>query len=350
MGQRLALPGKVTQLELEEDQSMNAEAVEGKDVEEAPGRITIGLYNIGLSCCLNSLLQMFFMNTDFTAILRRIQVPEGATERRESVPYQMLLLLEQMQHSRRRAVHPLGLARCLSKHNVQFFVLYDAAQLFQILWNLIKTQITIEDLAKRLIGLYTIRVQEYLVCQKCLLETKRDSNMISLPLPMFNYSSCAIRTLEDSLRCFFEPEQLTESNTCHCEECGRKTRSLKVIKYLPQILTLHLKRFCCKKSSRTQKISHFLSFPQSLDFNQILTPEHCSLDAEEKADWLYELFAVIAHSGSASFGHYCAYIWRRTEPRWYCFNDSSVCQVSWDDVKWISLFLSYPAAGLEVGK
>lgn len=31
----------------------------------------IGLYNIGLSCCLNSVLQVFFMNLRFTAILRR---------------------------------------------------------------------------------------------------------------------------------------------------------------------------------------------------------------------------------------------------------------------------------------
>lgn len=31
----------------------------------------IGLYNVGHSCCLNSLLQVFFMNIRFTRILRR---------------------------------------------------------------------------------------------------------------------------------------------------------------------------------------------------------------------------------------------------------------------------------------
>lgn len=31
----------------------------------------VGLYNLGLTCCLNSLLQVFFMNIHFTRILRR---------------------------------------------------------------------------------------------------------------------------------------------------------------------------------------------------------------------------------------------------------------------------------------
>lgn len=46
-----------------------------------------------------------------------------------------------------------------------------------------------------------------------------------------------------------------------------------------------------------------------------------------QAAWQYELFAVVAHSGSTSYGHYCAYIRSLTERKWYCFNDSEVCQV-----------------------
>lgn len=295
----------------------------------------IGLYDMGLSCCLNSLLQVFFMNIHFTVILRRIKVPTVHTEQKKSVPYQMLLLLEQMQRSKQRAVYPQELVRCLTLHNLKLFVQYDAAQLFLSLWNLIKSQITDGQLADRLTTLYTIRVQEYLVCQKCSFETKRDSNMLTLPLPMFNSCSQQLTTLEDSLRCFFQPEQLTDSNMCLCEQCERKTPCLQGMRLtcLPHTLTLHLKRFYYRKSSWTQKISYSLPFPQSLDFNQILTQEQCHPDAKEKADWQYDLFGVVAHSGLASFGHYCAYIWSLTEGKWYCFNDSSVCQVSWDDVK-----------------
>ncbi|XP_074839864.1 ubl carboxyl-terminal hydrolase 18 isoform X2 [Carettochelys insculpta] len=274
----------------------------------------VGLYNMGLSCCLNSLLQVFFMNMYFTVILRRIRVPVGHAERRKSVPYQMLLLLEQMQRSKQRAVYPQELVRCLALHNLKLFVQYDAAQLFLSLWNLIKSQITDRVLADHLTRLYTIRVQEYLVCQKCSFETRRDSSMLTLPLPMVNSSSQRLKTLEDSLHCFFQPEQLTDTNMCLCEQCEQKTS-------------------CLQNSTRTQKISYALPFPQSLDFNQILTQEQCHTNAKEKADWQYDLFGVVAHSGLASFGHYCAYIRSLTDCKWYCFNDSSVCQVSWDDVK-----------------
>lgn len=52
-----------------------------------------------------------------------------------------------------------------------------------------------------------------------------------------------------------------------------------------------------------------------------------SLCVSLQATWQYELFAVVAHTGSTSCGHYCAYIWSLTECKWYCFNDSEVCQV-----------------------
>ncbi|KAJ7329199.1 hypothetical protein JRQ81_015373 [Phrynocephalus forsythii] len=193
------------------------------------------------------------------------------------------------------------------------FILYDASQLFLILWNLIKDQITSPELAEHLTRLYSIQLQENTVCQECFLETKKDSNMLMLPLPMFDFDSQPLRTLEDALHLFFAPVLLTEKNTFHCEQCVKKTSCLRV--------------------RVTKKVSHSLSFPPSLDFSQILTPEHYCPDTQEKDNGLYDLFAVVAHSGLADFGHYCAYVWSLTEHKWFCFNDSSVCQVSWEDVK-----------------
>ncbi|XP_054669136.1 ubl carboxyl-terminal hydrolase 18 isoform X2 [Grus americana] len=206
----------------------------------------IGLYNIGQSCCLNSLLQVFLMNIHFTGILRRITVPPHAVQKRNNVPYQMLLLLEEMQCGKRKAVSPIDLAHCLSAYKVKLFVQHDAAQLFLTLWNLIKRQMKNPDLVGKLSDLYTICVQEHVACQKCLFETKRNSSMLTLPLPVLDSNSHMLKTL---------------------------------------------------------------------------------------AAWQYELFAVVAHSGSTNCGHYCAYIRSLTECKWYCFNDSEVCQVSWDDVK-----------------
>ncbi|NXJ59697.1 UBP18 hydrolase, partial [Rostratula benghalensis] len=295
----------------------------------------IGLYNVGQSCCLNSVLQVFLMNIHFTRILRRITVPQRDSQKNRNVPYQMLLLLEKMQSGKQKAVFPTALACCLSAYRVKLFVQHDAAQLFLTLWNLIKKQMKKPELVENLSYLYTICVQEHLVCQKCSLETRRNSNMLTFPLPVLDADSHMLRTLEDCLQCFFSPEELTGHNMCFCERCGMKTPFLQSMKlvHLPQTLTIHLKRFCCEESASVYKLSHHLPFPQDLDFNTVLTENQCEADDNEKVAWQYELFAVVAHSGSTNFGHYCAYIRSLTECKWYCFNDSEVCEVSWDDVK-----------------
>ncbi|XP_063165272.1 ubl carboxyl-terminal hydrolase 18 [Candoia aspera] len=349
MGQKPGHPKEIRYLRLDDRQPLAPEGKEesnkdlqkiSKQLEEIFGMAdlrngAVGLYNIGLSCCVNALLQSLLMNRYFTTILRRTKVPFGAAEQKASVPYQMLLLLEEMQRAKGKSVYPLDLISCLRHHGIRLFVLHDASELYCKLWSLIKGQITNVDLVERLTLLYTIRLQELLVCQKCFHETKRESNHLMLHLPLLDSDSHLVKTLVNSLHCFFRPVQLTEESMCHCEQCDKKTTYLRGMKimHLPQMLTLHLIRFCPKEGNRIKKIRDSLAFPQTLDFSQILTMEQYHPDAKKKGDGLYDLFAVVAHSGPADFGHYCAYVWSLTEHKWFCFNDSSVCQVSWDDVK-----------------
>lgn len=44
--------------------------------------------------------------------------------------------------------------------------------------------------------------------------------------------------------------------------------------------------------------------------------------------YLYDLFAIMIHSGSASGGHYYAYIKDFETDEWFCFNDQNVSTVS----------------------
>ncbi|XP_055620915.1 ubiquitin carboxyl-terminal hydrolase 47 [Toxorhynchites rutilus septentrionalis] len=47
----------------------------------------------------------------------------------------------------------------------------------------------------------------------------------------------------------------------------------------------------------------------------------------------YELFAIMIHSGSASGGHYYAYIRDFTSCHWYSFNDQTVSSITQDDIQ-----------------
>ncbi|XP_017657166.1 ubl carboxyl-terminal hydrolase 18 isoform X2 [Nannospalax galili] len=327
----LAKSQQYSDLEEEEEKKMKRElAREHSSTWDHPHGL-VGLHNIGQTCCLNSLIQVFMMNVDFTKILKRITVPWEAEEQKRSIPFQLLLLLEKMQDSRQKAVHPMELAYCLQKYSVPLFVQHDAAQLYLTIWNLTKDQITDVDLAEQLRALFTIGIKESLVCLCCAVESSRNSSLLTLSLPLFDVDSKPLKTLEDALRCFFQPRELAGPGKYFCENCGEKTSGKQVLKLtcLPQTLTIHLMRFSIR-SSRTEKIYHSVCFPQSLDFSQVLPTEKDLSDGEEQSEVHYELFAVIAHVGMADFGHYCAYVRNPANGKWFCFNDS---HVSWEDIQ-----------------
>lgn len=54
---------------------------------------------------------------------------------------------------------------------------------------------------------------------------------------------------------------------------------------------------------------------------------------EEKGPYVYELYAVLIHSGSALGGHYYAYIRSLEDGEWYNFNDSTVTRIDVATVK-----------------
>ncbi|XP_012587689.1 PREDICTED: ubl carboxyl-terminal hydrolase 18 isoform X2 [Condylura cristata] len=294
----------------------------------------VGLHNIGRTCCLNALIQVLIMNMRFTKILKRITLPREEEEQKHSVPVQLLLLMERMQDSRQKAVRPVELAYCLRKCNVPLSVQHDAAYLYLTILNLIKDQITDADLVERLQRLYGIQMKESLICLECNKESSQYSNMFTLPLSLFDLDCKPLKTLEDAFRYFLQPKELIGESKFFCENCGRKTSRKQVFRLtqLPETLTIHLMRFSTKNSN-TEKVCHALYFPRSLDLNEVLLVEQGPCDGQEQAGGQYELFAVIAHVGMADFGHYCAYIQNSGNGEWFCFNDSNVCWVSWEDIR-----------------
>lgn len=55
--------------------------------------------------------------------------------------------------------------------------------------------------------------------------------------------------------------------------------------------------------------------------------------AIEKGPYVYELFSIMVHSGSANGGHYYAYVKSFTENQWFCFNDAQVSRVSYEEIR-----------------
>jgi len=87
---------------------------------------------------------------------------------------------------------------------------------------------------------------------------------------------------------------------------------------LPDVLVLSLKRFKATRAG-SRKVGGAVSFPTELDTSPWLSPN------ADRSDTLYDLYAVVEHSGGSSGGHYTAHC-RLAEGRrpWYYFNDGSV--------------------------
>eukprot|EP00981_Chlorochromonas_danica_P009769 scaffold2815_cov180-Ochromonas_danica.AAC.4 len=64
-----------------------------------------------------------------------------------------------------------------------------------------------------------------------------------------------------------------------------------------------------------------------------LSSQEIAALVEEHGEWVYELYAVLIHSGSLHGGHYYAYIKDLTSGGWYNFNDSTVTPIDESTVR-----------------
>ncbi|XP_059615711.1 ubiquitin carboxyl-terminal hydrolase 47 isoform X2 [Phlebotomus argentipes] len=61
--------------------------------------------------------------------------------------------------------------------------------------------------------------------------------------------------------------------------------------------------------------------------------DHKTTASHASGPYIYELFSIMIHSGSASGGHYYAYIKDFDSSEWYCFNDQSVTSITQEDIQ-----------------
>ncbi|XP_075241401.1 ubiquitin carboxyl-terminal hydrolase 46-like isoform X2 [Convolutriloba macropyga] len=135
------------------------------------------------------------------------------------------------------------------------------------------------------------------VCLTCETVRRKDENFLDLSLDIVE-NNCSIT---HCLRNFSHTETLNSDHKFFCETCCSKQEASKrmMIKKLPQVLAIHLKRFKFQESlGRYTKLAYRVVYPMQLRiFN---TSEECP-----NPDVLYELVGVVIHAGSTpNRGHY----------------------------------------------
>lgn len=137
---------------------------------------------------------------------------------------------------------------------------------------------------------------------------------IHVPLSQMDAS-----TLEECICNYFNDEELSGDNAYYFEKENKKVDVIKKSKiiHLPEILTIHLKRWNYMNLRKNKKR---VVFQECIDMKQYCIDKHIGNST-------YELFGVINHTGNVFGGHYYSHV-KKSDKNWYLFNDTQIKRVS----------------------
>ena len=156
------------------------------------------------------------------------------------------------------------------------------------------------------------RLRSRVACGKCPYVSDTYQSFLDISLEVTK----GVQDVRRALRMFTAVEQLDASNAWRCSNCNKMSQAKKqlTIQEAPNVLVLQLKRF-----SHYGKLSKHVAFQEKLELGSAMS---------QKSPALYNLYAVLVHSGSSmNSGHYYAFV-KDTSGSWYEMNDSSVRWVS----------------------
>ncbi|TNN12795.1 Ubiquitin carboxyl-terminal hydrolase 20 [Schistosoma japonicum] len=150
-----------------------------------------------------------------------------------------------------------------------------------------------------------------------------------LPSPKQWIDKWSTLTLDDCLSHYFSEAELVGENGYFCGRCNRRCSGLKQFRLLalPEILTLHLKRF-----SNNHLYSSKLSSPVNFPLKSLELSPYLHRDCTDKIT-IYDLIGVICHYGGCAGGHYITCAYNSSTEHWYEFNDEHVRRLNAEQVE-----------------
>ncbi|XP_020512990.2 ubiquitin carboxyl-terminal hydrolase 50 isoform X1 [Labrus bergylta] len=250
-----------------------------------------GLKSPGLTCYLNSVLQVLFMTEDFREAVKQCCSDDSTTI--DSHLADLFSDLEKQNAKTHNIIKKLGITNVYEQR--------DAAEYFEKILCL-----SSPETSKSFKGALDHRTK----CLKCKHISDTSSAFWILPLTV--EESCRqIYSVEKGLEDFFKGEKFCGDNQIYCTHCNKKQNAefgCEIARH-PQILTLLLKRFSFDYKRRCHvKLHCEMEIPKALHM------KHCK----------YDLYALVDHFCDLTGGHYTAQIKSFETQGWYRFNDDIV--------------------------
>ncbi|XP_059211294.1 ubiquitin carboxyl-terminal hydrolase 47-like [Centropristis striata] len=275
---------------------MNHDVV--KQFKEKLDRLNVsdyhGLSSPGLTCYLNSVLQVLFMTEDFRKAMKR-----SCSEHSATIEPELVRLFDDLQRNIARThdvTDKLGISNVYEQR--------DAAEYFEKILCLTSSEAT---------RMFKGELNHKSQCLRCKEKNDCRSFFWILPLTVEDPSGRTY-SVEKGLKAFFKGEKVCGDNKMFCSRCNDKQDAHFECEMTqsPDILTLLLKRF-----SFDNKLRCFIKLHCNVDVPETLHIKNCK----------YDLYALVDHFGNLTGGHYTAQIKSFETHMWYHFNDDTVNEV-----------------------
>lgn len=193
----------------------------------------------------------------------------------KSIPFQLRLLFANLQLSEQRAISTKGLTKSFGWTGADAFTQHDVQELLRVLFDALETAWDGTPQHSLINDLYQGTVLDYVKCSHCGYKSARCDSYLDLQLTVKPFgATTAVKSIEEALEKYVQPEQLEGDNQYSCTKCACKRDATKGLEFsaFPYLLTLQLKRFDFDwETERRIKLTDRVSFPNVLNLNKFIS-------------------------------------------------------------------------------
>jgi ubiquitin carboxyl-terminal hydrolase 22/27/51 len=306
-----------------------------------------GLYNLGNTCFMNSVLQpllhipalvKFFLADISTPAHPKFTCATSKHEAKSCVACEVDSLFSRMYNGKKKPFCPSDLLYSVWKSSAEMagYEQQDAHEFLICLRTCLHQSLGGQQFNCNCIihQLFAGVLQSDVICTMCGKKTETYDPFLDLSLDITPESTSLSGCLQN-----FTKSEIIPVDVYRCEGCGQVASEFSKrmsIRVAPKTLVVHLKRFEHGAQSRF-KIDKHVDFPTSISISSFMTeinePEEANFSMEDvnlQDSSLYRLMGVVAHVGGLDSGHYTSFVKYRKD--WFFIDDAHVSLATEDKV------------------